>query len=61
MQVEELQYEVRITKLPNGKSLAVTSVLPRDMGKAIGRDGRNPETMRFLVERYFQIDNVTIR
>ncbi len=61
MQVEELQYEVRITELPNEKSLAVTSVLPRDMGKAIGRDGRNLETMRFLVERYFQIDNVTIR
>ena len=53
--------EVRITERPDGKMFAVTSINPKDKGVAIGRNGRNAETMRNLAKRYFEIDNVTIQ
>ena len=53
--------EIRITKRPNGKTIAVVSVNPRDKGVAIGKNGRNAERARFLVKRYFQIQNVSIQ
>jgi len=52
--------EVRITERPDGKSIAVVSVNPRDKGVAIGKNGRNAERIRFLAKRYFQIQNVSI-
>jgi len=52
--------EVRITERPNGKTIAVVSVNPRDKGVAIGKNGRNAERIRFLAKRYFQIQNVSI-
>jgi len=52
--------EVRITVRPDGKSIAVVSVNPRDKGVAIGKNGRNAERIRFLAKRYFQIENVSI-
>ncbi len=52
--------EIRITERPDGKSIAVVSVSPRDKGVAIGRNGRNAERIRFLAKRYFQIQNVSI-
>lgn len=52
--------EIRITVRPDGKSIAVVSVNPRDKGVAIGRNGRNAERIRFLAKRYFQIENVSI-
>jgi N utilization substance protein A len=52
--------EVRITERPNGKTIAVVAVNPRDKGVAIGKNGRNAERLRFLAKRYFQIQNVSI-
>ena len=52
--------EVRITERPDGKTMAVVNVNPRDKGVAIGKNGRNAERLRFLVKRYFQIQNVSI-
>jgi len=52
--------EIRITERPDGKSIAVVSVNPKDKGVAIGRNGRNAERTRFLAKRYFQIQNVSI-
>jgi N utilization substance protein A len=52
--------EVRITERPNGKTMAVVAVNPRDKGVAIGKNGRNAERLRFLAKRYFQIQNVSI-
>jgi len=52
--------EIRITERPNGRTIAVVSVHPRDKGVAIGKNGRNAERIRFLAKRYFQIQNVSI-
>jgi len=52
--------EVRITERPDGKSIAVVAVNPKDKGVAIGKNGRNAERLRFLAKRYFQIQNVSI-
>jgi len=52
--------EVRITPRPDGKTIAVVTVNPRDKGVAIGKNGRNAERLRFLAKRYFQIQNVSI-
>ncbi|MBS7659137.1 MAG: NusA-like transcription termination signal-binding factor [Candidatus Bathyarchaeia archaeon] len=52
--------EVRITQRPDGKTIAVVTVDPRDKGIAIGKNGKNAERLRLLVKRYFQIHNVSI-
>ena len=52
--------EIRITELPDGKSIAVVTVNAQDKGVAIGKNGRNAERIRFLAKRYFQIQNVSI-
>jgi len=52
--------EIRITERPDGKSIAVVSVNPRDKGVAIGKNGKNAERIRFLAKRYFHIQNVSI-
>ena len=52
--------EIRITERPDGKTIAVVTVNPRDKGVAIGKNGRNAERLRFLAKRYFQIQNVSI-
>jgi N utilization substance protein A len=52
--------EIRLTKKPDGNSIAVVAVNPRDKGLAIGKNGRNAERIRFLAKRYFQIQNVSI-
>ncbi|MBC7130193.1 NusA-like transcription termination signal-binding factor [Candidatus Bathyarchaeota archaeon] len=52
--------EVRLTQRSDGKSIAVVTVDPRDKGIAIGKNGKNAERLRFLVRRYFQIQNVSI-
>jgi N utilization substance protein A len=52
--------EVRITEKPDGKSIAVVAVNPKDKGVAIGKNGRNAERLRFLAKRYFDIQNVSI-
>lgn len=52
--------EIRVSERPDGKTMAVVSVEPRDKGIAIGRNGKNAERIRFLAKRYFQISNVSI-
>jgi N utilization substance protein A len=52
--------EIRISERPDGKTIAVVSVEPRDKGIAIGKNGKNAERIRFLAKRYFQINNVSI-
>ena len=52
--------EIRITERPDGSTIAVVAVSPRDKGVAIGKNGRNAERIRFLAKRYFQIQNVSI-
>jgi len=52
--------EIRITERPDGKTIAVVAVDPRDKGVAIGKNGRNAERIRFLAKRYFQIQHVSI-
>jgi len=53
--------EIRISERPDGKSIAVISVDPKDKGMAIGKNGKNAERIRFLAKRYFQIYNVSIQ
>lgn len=52
--------EVRITERPDGTTIAVVAVNPKDKGIAIGKNGKNAERLRFLAKRYFQIQNVSI-
>lgn len=52
--------EIRVTERPDGKTIAVVSVDPRDKGIAIGKNGKNAERIRLLAKRYFQINNVSI-
>jgi len=52
--------EIRITERPDGKTIAVVSVNPKDKGVAIGKNGKNAERTRLLAKRYFQIQNVSI-
>ena len=52
--------EIRVTERPDGRTIAVVSVDPKDKGIAIGRNGKNAERIRFLAKRYFQINNVSI-
>jgi N utilization substance protein A len=52
--------EIRISERPDGKTIAVVAVNPKDKGVAIGKNGKNAERIRFLAKRYFQIQNVSI-
>lgn len=52
--------EIRITERPDGRTMAVVAVHPKDKGVAIGKNGRNAERIRFLAKRYFQIQNISI-
>lgn len=52
--------EVRLTKKPDGNTIAVVAVDYKDKGIAIGKNGRNAEKLRFLAKRYFQISSVFI-
>jgi N utilization substance protein A len=52
--------EIRLTERPDGKTIAVVSVDPKDKGIAIGKNGKNAERIRMLAKRYFQINNVSI-
>jgi N utilization substance protein A len=52
--------EIRVTERTDGKKMAVITVNPKDKGVAIGKNGKNAERLRFLVKRYFDIQNVSI-
>ena len=52
--------EIRLSERPNGKKIAIVSVNPKDKGIAIGKNGSNIKKIRFLANRYFQLDTVVI-
>lgn len=53
--------EIRVTERPDGKKMAVAIIEPRDKGIAIGKNGKNAEKIRFLIRRYFEVDNLVIK
>lgn len=52
-------YRVRLVESNNKRTLYVY-VDPKDKGVAIGKNGRNVAKARLLLERYYNIDGVTV-
>lgn len=52
---------VRLMERPDGKTIAVVTVNPRDKGVAIGKDGKNINLARLLVKRHFNIEHVSVQ
>lgn len=52
--------DIRLVDRMEGKKIAMVSVDPKDKGIAIGKNGSNIKKIRFLAERYFQLDTVVI-
>jgi N utilization substance protein A len=45
----------------SGKKNVVITVIPREKGKAIGKNGRNIQRSRLLMKRHFGVNNVIIQ
>ena len=45
----------------SGKKTVVITVIPREKGKAIGKNGRNIQRSRLLMKRHFGVKNVIIQ
>lgn len=45
----------------SGKKTVVVTVIPKEKGKAIGKNGRNIQKSRFLMKRHFGVNNVVIQ
>lgn len=52
--------DIRLVDRMEGKRIAMVNVDPRDKGIAIGKNGANIKKIRFLAQRYFQLDTVVI-
>jgi N utilization substance protein A len=52
--------DIRLVDRMEGKRIAMVNVEPRDKGIAIGKNGANIKKIRFLAQRYFQLDTVVI-
>ena len=52
--------DIRIVDRMEGKKIAMVNVEPKDKGIAIGKNGDNIKKIRFLANRYFQLDTVVI-
>ncbi len=52
--------DIRLVDRMEGKKIAMVNVEPKDKGIAIGRNGQNIKKIRFLANRYFQLDTVVI-
>ena len=52
--------DIRLVDRMEGKKIAMVNVEPKDKGIAIGKNGTNIKKIRFLAERYFQLDTVVI-
>lgn len=52
--------DIRLVDRMQGKKIAMVNVEPRDKGIAIGKNGTNIKKIRFLANRYFQLDTVVI-
>jgi N utilization substance protein A len=44
-----------------GKKTVVITVIPKEKGKAIGKNGRNIQRSRLLMKRHFGVNNVVIQ
>jgi N utilization substance protein A len=45
----------------SGKKIVVITVIPREKGRAIGKNGKNIHRSRFLLKRHFGVTNVIIQ
>jgi N utilization substance protein A len=52
--------DIRLVDRMGGKKIAMVNVEPKDKGIAIGKNGSNIKKIRFLANRYFQLDTVVI-
>ncbi len=52
--------DIRLVDRMEGKKIAMVNVEPKDKGIAIGKNGSNIKKIRFLAERYFNLDTVVI-
>jgi len=52
--------DIRLVDRMEGKKIAMVTVVPKDKGIAIGKNGDNIKKIRFLSKRYFQLDTVVI-
>lgn len=52
--------DIRFVDRMEGKKIAMVNVEPKDKGIAIGKNGSNIKKIRFLANRYFQLDTVVI-
>jgi N utilization substance protein A len=52
--------DIRLVDRMQGKKIAMVNVESRDKGIAIGKNGSNIKKIRFLANRYFQLDTVVI-
>jgi N utilization substance protein A len=52
--------DIRLVDRMEGKRIAMVNVEPRDKGIAIGKNGSNIKKIRFLANRYFELDTVVI-
>ena len=52
--------EIRLVDRVGGGRIAMVSVVSKDKGIAIGRNGQNIKKIRFLAQRYFELDTIAI-
>ena len=52
--------DIRLVDRMAGKRIAMVNVDPKDKGIAIGKNGSNIKKIRFLAQRYFELDTVVI-
>ena len=52
--------EIRLVDRVGGGRIAMVSVVSKDKGIAIGRNGQNIKKIRFLAQRYFELDTIVI-
>jgi N utilization substance protein A len=52
--------EIRLVDRIGGGRIAMVSVVSKDKGIAIGRNGQNIKKIRFLANRYFELDTIVI-
>jgi N utilization substance protein A len=52
--------EIRLVDRTSGGRIAMVTVVTKDKGIAIGRNGQNIKKIRFLANRYFGLDTIII-
>ena len=63
--IRDIFYPIKIKgiedkKLADGRRIIIVHVDPRDLGLAIGKNGRNIHRAKFFVRRHFNVDNLII-